>query len=60
MIKNFYVNKINIFGNSITVEDVIRNEFIDEGDPLNKVLFNKSVANIKSLNIFKRSRNRNN
>ena len=52
--KNLYVNKINIFGNSITIEDVIRNELlIDEGDPLNKVLFNKSVANIKSLNIFK-------
>ena len=52
--KNFYVNKINILGNSITVEDVIRNEFlIDEGDPLNNILFNKTVANIKSMNIFK-------
>jgi len=52
--ENFYVNKINILGNSITIEDVIRNEFlIDEGDPLNKILFNKSVSNIKSLNIFK-------
>ena len=26
---------------------------IDEGDPLNNVLFNKSIANVKSLNIFK-------
>ena len=51
---NFYVNKINIFGNSVTIEDVIRNELIiDEGDPLNKVLFAKSINNIKSLNIFK-------
>ena len=52
--KNYYVNKINIFGNDITIEDVIRNEFIiDEGDALNKVLFNKSISNLKSLNIFK-------
>ena len=51
---NFYVNKINIFGNDITVEEVIRNEFIiDEGDPLNNVLFNKSINNLRSLNIFK-------
>ena len=52
--QNFYVNKINIFGNNVTIEDVIRNELIiDEGDPLNNVLFNKSIANVKSLNIFK-------
>ena len=51
---NYYVNKINIFGNDITQEEVIRNEFIiDEGDPLNNVLFNKSISNLKSLNIFK-------
>jgi outer membrane protein insertion porin family len=51
---NFYVNKINIYGNSVTIEDVIRNELIiDEGDPLNKVLFAKSINNIKSLGIFK-------
>ncbi len=52
---NYYVNKINILGNDITIEDVIRNELIvDEGDPLNKVLFNKSINNLKSLNIFKK------
>ena len=51
---NYFVNKINIFGNDITQEEVIRNQFIiDEGDPLNKILFNKSISNIKSLNIFK-------
>ena len=33
---------------------MVRNELIiDEGDPLNDILFNKSVNNIKSLNIFK-------
>ena len=50
---NFYVKAINIFGNNVTIEDVIRNELIiDEGDPLNKVLFNKSINNVRSLNIF--------
>ena len=51
--KNFYVKNINIFGNNITIEDVIRNELIiDEGDPLNNILFNKSINNVKSMNIF--------
>ena len=49
-----YVKQINIFGNNVTIEDVIRNQFlIDEGDPLNNVLFNKSISSIRSLNIFK-------
>ena len=35
----FYVDRINIFGNYITDEKVIRNSFIvDEGDPFNKIL----------------------
>ncbi len=50
----FYIKQVNIFGNNITIEDVIRNQLlVDEGDPLNNVLFNKSIASIKSLNIFK-------
>ena len=49
-----YVEKINIFGNFITEEKVIRNSLIvDEGDAYNKILFNKSINNIKSRNIFK-------
>ena len=49
----FYVEKINILGNSFTLEEVIRNSFIvDEGDPYNEILFNKSVNKIKSKNIF--------
>ena len=49
----FYVEKINIFGNNITIEEVIRNEFIvDEGDPFNDILFNKSINNIKSTKVF--------
>ena len=50
----FFVKKINVLGNNITIEDVIRNELIiDEGDPFNNVLFQKSINNIKSTNIFK-------
>ena len=51
--KNF-VEKVNIFGNNITVETVIRNQLlIDEGDPYNEILKTKSINNIKSLNFFK-------
>ena len=49
-----YVDKINIFGNFITEEKVIRNSLIvDEGDPYNKILFDKSINKIKSKGIFK-------
>ena len=49
-----FVERINILGNFITDEKVIRNNLIvDEGDPYNKILFDKSIANVKSLNIFK-------
>ena len=51
--KNF-VEKINIFGNNITRENVIRNQLeIDEGDPYNEILENKSINNLNSLNFFK-------
>ena len=51
----FYVEKINIIGNYNTLEEVIRNNLIiDEGDPFNEILFNKSVNNIQSLGIFKK------
>ena len=52
--EKFYVERINIFGNSITQENVVRNQLeLDEGDPFNEILFNKSINNIKSLNFFK-------
>ena len=52
--EKIYVEKINIFGNNITNEEVIRNQFyIDEGDPYNEILANKTVNEIKSLNFFK-------
>ena len=50
----FYVDKINIIGNDITNETFIRQQIIvDEGDPFNKLLHNKSVNKIRSTNIFK-------
>jgi outer membrane protein insertion porin family len=52
--EKFYVDRINILGNYNTVEEVIRHKLIvDEGDPFNEILFNKSINNIKALNIFK-------
>jgi len=51
--EKFYVEKINVLGNNYTIEDVIRNSLIvDEGDPYNEILFNRSVNNIKAKNIF--------
>ena len=48
-----YVERINIFGNFQTVEEVVRNNLIvDEGDPLNEVLYNKSIDKIKALGFF--------
>ena len=51
----FFVEKINIFGNNITDENVIRNQLeLDEGDPFSEILTNKSENNIKSLNFFRK------
>ncbi len=53
-LEKYYVERINIFGNSYTNEKVIRNNLIvDEGDPYNKILTNKSINRLKSLRIFK-------
>ncbi len=53
--EKLYVEKINISGNYSTLEEVIRNNLIvDEGDPFNEILFNKSINNLKSLGIFKK------
>ena len=51
--QKLYVDRINIFGNDITNEIAIRNLLIvDEGDPLNEILNNKSKNNIKSSGLF--------
>ncbi len=47
------VERINIVGNNVTNESVIRGELtIDEGDPFTKLSLEKSIAEIKSRNIF--------
>ena len=52
--EKLFVEKINILGNNITRENVIRNQFeIDEGDPYNEILTKKTINNIKSLRFFK-------
>ena len=51
--EKFYVEKINIFGNNITREEVIRNNLlVDEGDAFNELLHSKTLNNLKSLNFF--------
>ena len=51
--EKFFIEKINIFGNNVTRESVIRNQIeIDEGDPFNQILYAKSLNNIKALNFF--------
>ncbi len=48
-----YLTKVNVFGNNITEEKVIRDNLeVDEGDPFNELLLVKSINNIKALNIF--------
>ena len=48
------VERINILGNNVTNESVIRSELlIDEGDPFTKLALDKSISKIKSRNIFK-------
>ena len=52
--EKYYVEKINVLGNNVTRENVIRNQLeIDEGDPFNTILQKKSENNLKSLNFFK-------
>tara|TARA_Y100001935_G_scaffold243623_1_gene235201 strand:+ start:1841 stop:4090 length:2250 start_codon:yes stop_codon:yes gene_type:complete len=52
--EKIFVEKINIYGNNITRESVIRNQFlVDEGDQFNEILFSKTISKLKSLNFFK-------
>ena len=48
------VERINVLGNNVTNEEVIRSELLlDEGDPFTKIKLDKSISNIKSRRIFK-------
>jgi len=52
--EKLYVEKINILGNNITEESVIRSVLeVDEGDPFNELLQTKSINSVRSLGIFK-------
>ena len=47
------VERINISGNNVTNESVIRGELLlDEGDPFTELNLKKSIAKIKSRRIF--------
>ena len=47
------IERVNIIGNNITDESVIRSELLlDEGDPYNKLKLDQSIAKLKSRNIF--------
>ncbi len=47
------VEKIDIMGNTVTNETVIRSSLLlDEGDPYSKVKIDKSISQIKSKDIF--------
>ena len=52
--KKILVERINILGNTVTNESVIRGELLlDEGDPFTNLNLEKSVAEIKARKIFK-------
>ena len=51
--EKFYVERIDIKGNQFTLEETIRHSLIvDEGDPLNEILLNKSIDNLRSRNFL--------
>jgi len=51
--KKQLVEKINILGNSVTDESVIRGELLlDEGDPFNNLKLDQSISRIKARNLF--------
>ena len=52
--KKIIVERINLYGNNITRENVIRNQFeVDEGEYFNEILEKKTINNIKNLGFFK-------
>jgi outer membrane protein insertion porin family len=51
--QKLYIDRINFVGNNITNETAIRDLLIvDEGDPLNEILNNKSINKIRSSGLF--------
>ena len=51
--EKFTIERINIAGNSVTNDSVIRGELVvDEGDPYSALLLNKSINKLKARGIF--------
>tara|TARA_B110000211_G_C14085661_1_gene556551 strand:- start:1249 stop:3474 length:2226 start_codon:yes stop_codon:yes gene_type:complete len=51
--KKLLVEKINILGNQVTNESVIRSELLlDEGDPFSALKLDKTIAKLKARNLF--------
>ena len=51
--KKQLVERINILGNTVTDESVIRSELLmDEGDPFNLIKLDKTIAKLKARNLF--------
>ena len=47
------IERINIIGNTVTNEDVIRSELLtDEGDPFNQLKLDKSISRLNARQIF--------
>ena len=52
--KKFLINRINIYGNNITEERVIRNQLkFSEGDYFEPYKLKKTIDNVKSIGLFK-------
>ena len=53
------VERIDILGNSVTDESVIRSELLlDEGDPFNKLKLDQSIAKLKARKLFGEVKNK--
>jgi len=51
--QKFTIERVNVVGNSVTNDSVIRSELlVDEGDPYSALLINKSINELKARGIF--------
>ena len=51
--EKIFVERINVNGNTVTNENVIRSEFLlDEGDPFNNLKLKNTISELKARNIF--------
>ena len=51
--QKFIIEKVNIAGNTVTNDSVIRSQMlVDEGDPYSVLLVNKSINKLRGRNIF--------